>query len=286
MQPSNINWLRTENSIKTYLFLGIMIGLMGLLGYSLFGLTGLIYAAILGGFTMYWGQRVPTEFILRLYRGRPLQSFEAPQIHRITQWLSQQARLSQIPRLYYIPSRGINAFATGREGDTAIAVTDGLIRHLNEREVAGVLAHEVSHIRNQDLKWSRMAMVVNRLTRTLAFLGQLMLFIYLPLLLVGEPPISLIALILLMVTPFISNILQLAISRTREVEADLEAVNLTNDPEGLASALERIDWLNQGGWMGWLRPGGNNQKRELKVPSWLRTHPSLQERVKRLRNLV
>lgn len=269
--------------LLTVVYLLGMAVLMGALGYAFFGLTGLLWAVGLGAIMMGFSQRVPTQWIMRMYRARRLSYYEAPRLFDQVRAISQRAGLDQQPAIYYLPSRTINAFASGTNEDTAVAVTSALINSLNERELSGVLAHEISHIQNKDLDWSRMAMILNRMTRLFTFLGQFLLLINLPLFLMGEEPFSWVAVWLLILAPYITTFLQMAISRTRELDADLQAVQLTRDPLGLASALERIEWLNKGGVAQYLRPM-NEQIRRL--PAWLRTHPTTKERVRRLRNLV
>ena len=269
--------------LQTVFYLSGMALLMGGLGYAFFGLTGLLWAVGLGALMMGFGQRVPTDWIMRMYRARRLNYYEAPQLFEQVRLISQRAGLDRVPSIFSLPSRAMNAFATGTQEDTAVAVTSGLVQSLNQRELNGVLAHEISHIQNKDLDWSRMAMVLNRMTRMFAFLGQVLLIINLPLFFMGEDPFSWVAILLLILAPYITTMLQLAISRTRELDADLQAVRLTNDPMGLASALERIEWLNRGGMGQYFRPANNRIRR---IPSWLRTHPTTKERVKRLREMV
>ena len=279
MSPSNIVRTQRMNFFKTVLYLAIMLLVMGALGYAFLGWNGLLMGL---GFTLVilgFSGRMRTDMIMRLYRGRPLQYYEAPELFAQVRELSYKAGLDEIPKLFLIQQRGINAFATGQKGDTAIGITAGLVRALNARESYGVLAHEISHIKNNDLKVGQLAMMINRLTRMFAFVAQILLFINLPFLLMGEAPFSFVAILLLMVAPSISVYLQLAISRTRELEADLEAAKLTGDPNGLANALERIEWFSDNGWNRLFR----QERQRIKVPKWLRTHPTNRERIRRLR---
>ncbi|MEM1221038.1 MAG: zinc metalloprotease HtpX [Bacteroidota bacterium] len=269
--------------LQTVLYLSGMALLMGGLGYAFLGVTGLLWAVGLGALMMGFGQRVPTHWIMRMYRARRLSYYEAPQVFEQVRLISQRAGLDQVPSIYYLPSRAMNAFATGTQNDTAVAVTSGLVQSLNQRELNGVLAHEISHIQNKDLDWGRLAMILNRMTRLFAFMGQILLIINLPLFFMGEDPFSWTAILLLILAPYMATMLQLAISRTRELDADLQAVRLTNDPMGLASALERIEWLNKGGMGQYFRPVRDRMRQ---IPSWLRTHPTTKERVKRLREMV
>ena len=159
-------------------------------------------------------------------------------------------------------------------------MTDGLLRELDPRELVGVLAHEVSHIRNNDLRVMGLADLFSRATGLLSFLGQLLLLLNLPLILIAEVAINWWAIALLVFAPSLSALAQLALSRTREFDADLNAARLTGDPDGLASALRKLEYI-QGGWLERIFLPG----RRAPQPSVLRTHPATDERVARLAQL-
>jgi heat shock protein HtpX len=171
----------------------------------------------------------------------------------------------------------INAFALGDAGHRVIAVTDGLLRTLQLRELVGVLAHEISHIRHHDMWVMVVADVITRLTSGLALIGLLVLVVSVPFVLLGEAHIPLTAALLLAAAPTVSTLLQLGLSRNREFDADLGAVGLTGDPRGLASALDKLDRY-QGGWLEQIfLPGQRSPD-----PSVLRSHPPTAERIRRL----
>jgi len=186
-----------------------------------------------------------------------------------------------MPRLYYIPDRMMNAFAVGSRDEAAIGLTEGLLRHLNRRELVGVLAHEISHIRHNDMRVMSVAALISHLTSLFSSFGQLLLFLNLPLLLFGRTTISWFAILLLLAAPLLSSLLQLALSRTREFEADLGAAHLTGDPEGLASALQKMAYYQDNLLKRIFMPGYKAPD-----PSLFRTHPKTDERVNRLRQLV
>ena len=187
-----------------------------------------------------------------------------------------------MPQLYYIPNNMLNAFAAGQQKDAGVAFTHGLLRTLNMRELTGVLAHEISHLGNKDLQLKSMVNVIFRLSRFFSFAGQFLLFLYLPWVLVGEPPFSWIGVILLILSPTLMALMVSAFSRTREFEADLEAARLTGDPNGLADALKKLDYYNQGGILAITASSGAG----LKYLQWLSSHPSIEERIARLRGLA
>jgi heat shock protein HtpX len=203
-----------------------------------------------------------------------------PDLHLIVDELARRARIPT-PSLHYVPSRLLNAFAVGNRSRSAIGVTDGLLRSLNLRELAGVLAHEISHIRHNDMWVMGLADVVSRVTTLLSQIGLLLVIVLLPLALLGLVELSLLGLSVLIAAPFVNNLLQFALSRTREYDADLGAVELTGDPQGLASALDKLERY-QGGWVeSILLPG-----RRIPDPAMLRTHPPTRERIHRLLSLA
>jgi heat shock protein HtpX len=185
-----------------------------------------------------------------------------------------------VPRLYCVPSRVLNAFAVGNRQRAAVALTGGLVQSPEFRELAGVLAHEISHIRNNDLWVMGVADMFSRMASLLSLLGPLLLVFSLPLWLVGDVAIPWFAVIVLIFAPTLAALVQLGLSRTREYQADLNAAALTGDPHGLASALQRMQRI-QGPWLERIVLPG----RRVPDPSLLRTHPATGERVQRLRFL-
>jgi heat shock protein HtpX len=174
----------------------------------------------------------------------------------------------------------LNAFAVGTRRNAAIGLTDGLLRGLNLRELTGVLAHEMSHIRNNDMRSMSVADVISRVTNLFSTFGKFLLLVNLPLIFMGSAPISWWAILLLIVAPFISGLLQLALSRTREFDADLDAIQLTHDPVGLMNALQKLEYYATNIWQQVLFPG-----RGVPDPSIFRTHPHTKDRIARLQEL-
>ena len=181
---------------------------------------------------------------------------------------------------HYVPSAVVNAFATGSKQEASIALTDGLLRRLSPRELAGVLAHEIAHIASEDLRVMGLADSVSRFTSLLALMGQIAILLSLPALLVGAAEVYWPGLLLLAASPQLALLAQLGLSRVREFDADRLAAELTGDPQGLASALAKIERVSRS-WRAWLWPGWGNPE-----PSWLRTHPATQERISRLLTLA
>lgn len=256
-----------------------MAALAGFIGWLLLGADGVVWAAAVGALAVAFSPRVSPWWVLRVSGALEVPAWQAPRLHEMLELLARRAGLARTPRLFYVPTRVLNAFAVGRPDEAAIAVTDGLLRALHWRELAGVLAHEVSHIRANDVWVMTLADIVARLTALLSLLGQALLLVLLPVTVIQGSTLPFVPLAILIFAPTISALLQLALSRTREYRADLGAVELTGDPHALASALDKLERL-QGGWMERMFMSG------LRIPGWLRTHPPMEERIRRLLELA
>jgi len=267
-------WL---NRLQSLILLGFMGGFLALLGWLLWGGDGILMLLLAGGIGISLHPMISPHWVMRLYGASQIGRGQAPELLALAQDLSSRAGLARVPRLYYIPSSILNAFAVGAPGDSAIALSDGLLRRLDWRELAGVLAHEISHVRNRDLWVMGLADMFSRATTILSWLGQLLLLLNLPLVLVGAATINWFAILLLISAPTLSALAQLALSRSREYDADLNAARLTGDPAGLARALNKIEQI-QGGWLERIFLPG----RQIPDPSLLRTHPKTSDRVARL----
>jgi heat shock protein HtpX len=200
-----------------------------------------------------------------------------PEVHDVMRKLTARADLPSVPSLYYVPSQMMNAFAVGKPEDSAIAVTDGLLRGLTLRQLAGVLAHEVSHIRSGDLRVMALADVLNRMTSFMSTFGLFGLIFSIPANLAAGIQIPWLGFVLLLAAPTLGGLLQLALSRAREYDADLDAASLTGDPEGLALALQTLERQQGALWENIVLPGGRSPH-----PSLLRSHPKTEDRVARL----
>ncbi len=266
---------------QTLVILAGMGGLFGLLGWMIFGTTGLFWA-LFAVFLLYiLTPRISPWMVLRMYRARRLNHDEAPALHGAITDLARKAGLSAVPLLYYVPSRAMNAFSVGSSRGSAIAVTDGIIRFLSRRELRGVLAHEMTHIKNNDLRLHALADLMTKVTGTFSFIGQALMVFYLPMAIFSQVVIPLLPIALLIFAPGLSMLLQLALSRTREFDADLGAAGLTGDPMGLASALQKMEGYERSIWDVMYLPG-----RRKAHPSLMRTHPHTKERYERLASLV
>ncbi len=271
---------KLRNLLQSALLLGGMVGLLTVCGWLLFGLGGVVGMGLGAALALVFGPRVSPRMVLRLYAARELAPDQLPAVFAVLARLTERAGLERRPHLYYIRTTMLNAFTVGDRHDAAIALTDGLLRRLDLRELAGVLAHEISHIRNRDLWLMSLADLAGRLTQVMTLLGLGLLVVGLPLWLGGgaQPPGLLILLLLL--APQLTVLLQLALSRARELDADLDAAGLTGDPAGLISALAKLERYQHGLWEQILMPGYR-----LPEPSLLRSHPPTGERIARLKAL-
>ncbi len=273
---------RLLNLAQTALLVGGMASLLALSAELLVG--GGVWPGVFAGvaLSLLLAPAVSPRWVLRAYRARELGLREAPGLHRLARELALRAGIDRPPSLYWVPSPIMNAFSVGSRHDPAIAVTEGLLRALDARELAGVLAHETSHIANNDMRIMALADTVTRMTHLLSSAGVLLALVSLPLALFGIVVVSPWALLMLVAAPALSGLMQMALSRTREYLADLEAAHLTGDPMGLAAALYKLEWQSAGPWRR-LFAGGHRGNPD---PSLLRTHPDTGERVQRLRAMV
>ena len=268
---------RTINTLHTCLLTTGSLALLGVTAWSIAGWTGLIYALMIGGVMLALARRVSPAMVLRMYRAQAVNEHNFPAGYRLVRALSQRAGLAKAPRLHVIPSRMMNAFAVGRRDDSAIAVTDALVRNLTLRELAGVLAHELTHIRNEDIRVMSLADMVSRMTSTLSTVGMVALIFNLTGFFGQVPWLGVLAMI---AAPTVGGLLQMALSRTREFDADYGAALLTGDPDGLSSALVKLERAQGRRWEGMVMPGSR-----IPDPSLLRTHPRTEDRIRRLNSL-
>lgn len=272
---------KTFNVVQSVLIVLAMaaIGWISVSAVAGEGVTVFVVAGIVLGLLL--APSMTKGALLSAYGARRLGPSDFPEgLHQI-EVLARRADLPSRPALYYLPSAMPNAFAVGTPRSSAICVSDGLLRLLSERELAGVLAHEVTHIANRDLWIMGLADVMSRVVALISYLGQLILVINLPLLLMGVVTVPWQLPLMLIFAPSAMALLQLALSRTREYDADLGAARLTGDPMGLASALARLERNVGRFWEDILLPG-----RRIPEPSLLRTHPPTESRIARLREVA
>ncbi len=280
-----------QNTLKTTALLGLLTGLLILIGGYFGGSQGMGIAfvmAFLLNFGSYW---FSDRIVLAMYRAKAVNEAEAPGLHRIVRGLAQRAHMP-MPSLYVIPTDTPNAFATGRNPEhAAVAATEGILRILNEEELEGVLSHELAHVRNRDTLISTVAATLAGVIVMLARMAMWMPFF-------GGGGRgdedrggggALGFLFLAILAPIAATLIQLAISRSREFQADETGAQLTHKPYALASALQKLEVGAHR-----LPMEANPATSHLFIVNPLRggalfrlfsTHPPIEERIARLRAL-
>jgi len=279
------------NTLKTVVLLTFLTVLLVFVGGAIGGRNGMVIAfmmALVMNFVSYW---FSDKIVLAMYKAQPITESQAPELYGSVRRLSQKAGLP-MPKVYIIPEEALNAFATGRNpAHGVVAVTEGIMRALSRDELEGVLAHELSHIKHRDILTGT---IVATIAGAISMLAQMahwaMLF--------GggrrdddEGGSPVVALVMMIVAPIAAMLVQMAISRTREYEADKGGAQVAGNPYGLMNALQKLEQAAQVVPMQDAKPatahmfivnpltGGGLMK-------LFSTHPPIAERVKRLREMT
>jgi len=273
------------NLMKTAILMAAITALFMFLGQMWGGRSGMMLALAIAlglNFFSYW---FSDSIVLRMYNAREVDDTTAPQFVRMIRELATSAGLP-MPRVYLIDEQAPNAFATGRNpAHAAVAATTGIVQLLSERELRGVMAHELAHVRHRDILISTisatMAGAISMLANFAAFFGGRDSE--------GRPTNPLAGLLVAILAPLAASLIQMAISRAREFEADRGGAEISGDPQALASALQKIHHYAQGiplmaaerhpetAQMMIMNPLSGGGLRGL-----FSTHPSTEERVERL----
>jgi heat shock protein HtpX len=269
------------NGIKTFILIMAMTALLVVVGDALYGHSGVVLALILSivlnGVSYFFSDRI----VLAAYRAQVVDPAQAPELCAIVANLAQRAGLP-MPRVAIIPDATPNAFATGRDPDHAVvAVTEGILGTLSRQELEGVLAHELGHVKHRDILIGSLCAV---LAQAIMLLSRMAFFIR-PRDDRGSNPFA--AILVMILGPIAALLLQMAVSRSREYEADDYSAHLTGRPDQLASALKRIEGFNQMSPMRDAEPATAhmmiiNPLRGGGILSLFSTHPPVAKRIARL----
>jgi heat shock protein HtpX len=273
------------NLLKTAVLMAAITALFMAIGSFIGGKAGMMLALLIAvamNFFSYW---FSDKLVLRMYNAQQVDESSAPQFYRMVRELAQRAQLP-MPRVYLIEEDAPNAFATGRNPEhAAVAATTGILRVLSERELRGVMAHELAHVRHRDI-------LISTVSATMA--GAIGMLANFAMLFggrdaEGRPANPIAGLLVMLLAPIAASLIQMAISRAREFEADRGGAEITGDPQALAAALQKIQRYAQGipletaerhpetAQMMIMNPLSGGGLRGL-----FSTHPSTEERVARL----
>ncbi|TVQ63514.1 MAG: protease HtpX [Phycisphaerales bacterium] len=270
------------NNAKTALLLGALMGLFLLVG-SMWGQEGMIIALLFGGVMNFVAFFFSDTIALKAMRGREVDEKSAPELYRMVDELRRRAGLP-MPKVYICPHDAPNAFATGRSPKkAAVAVTQGLLRTMNKQELEGVIAHELAHVKNRDTLISTVAATI---AGVLAFLAQW------GLLLGGHRNSNpLVMIVVVIVAAVGAAVIKGMISRSREFVADADGASIAGSPEGLMSALNKLDAMSRQIPLVQPNPAQNNLfiieplAGGKTLTSMFATHPPTERRIEALRRL-
>lgn len=272
-----------SNWFQSVLLIVALLILVAFSAWTLFGMVGVYVSLAFTLSGLFFARKATTAMVMRMYKAQPIQRHQSPQLYDTFVALCQRAELSPIPALYYIPSQMANAFAVGQGDTAAVGITDGIIRMMDHREMAGILAHEITHIRCRDTATMGVADVIARSVAMVARIGFFMMLFSASTFLMGRGGLNLLMSALVMMgSPMVATMLQLALSRTREFNADRGAALLTGDILGLSTALKKLDRQRPRGLFEMIFRPGNRRKQ----PNMLRTHPPTEDRIAALRELM
>ncbi|HJV71829.1 zinc metalloprotease HtpX [Ideonella sp.] len=273
------------NLLKTAVLMAAITALFMTIGRLLGGQQGMVLALVIAlgmNFFSYW---FSDKLVLRMYNAQEVDAQSAPQFYRMIQDLAQRAQLP-MPRVYLINEDAPNAFATGRNPDhAAVAATTGILRTLSERELRGVMAHELAHVRHRDI-------LISTISATMA--GAISMLANFAMIFggrddEGRPVNPIVSILVMILAPLAASLIQMAISRAREFEADRGGAEISGDPQALASALQKIHRIAQGVPLETAERHPETAQMMIMNPlsgggiaGLFATHPSTEERVERL----
>ena len=289
-----------RNGLRTVFLLVLMTGLLLIIGQLVGGVVGLAFAAVFAvglNFFSYWSS---DKLVLKTMRAQEVTPQQAPQLHRIVERAAHEASLPK-PKVYVVDTPVPNAFATGRNPQhAAVAATTGIMNLLTERELSGVMAHELAHVKNRDTLINAVVAMLATTIMIIAMFARFSLFFGLMFMGRGgrgSDGMSQLAatLVLAIVAPLVAGLIQMAVSRSREFSADNTGARNSHDPEALASALQKLQLATQ-------QPQIQAHAKAMTTAEaanhlfivnplaggpgrWFASHPPVEERVERLRGV-
>lgn len=274
------------NTLKTIILMGFLTALIVAVGGVIGGRSGMMMAVVFALVTNVGSYWFSAPLALAMSHAEPVEREQAPELYQIVERVAGEANVP-VPRVYVIPTDSANAFATGRDpSHSAVAVTEGIMRILNPTELEAVLAHEMGHVRNRDILITTIAAVLASVVTMIAHWGM-----YLGSSDERENRNPIFLLLLVILAPIAATLINLAISRSREFEADASGAKICGHPLALASALSKIEEMSQAAPMRAANPALSSLYIiKPDASSWFvnlfSTHPSTQERIRRLQAMA
>jgi heat shock protein HtpX len=279
----------SANWFKTTLLMAAIVALFGVIGGAVGGAQGMVIALLLGGAMNVFAYWNSDKMVLRMYNAQQVDEASSPYLYNMVKELAGRAGLP-MPRVYIIDEAQPNAFATGRNPENAaVAATTGILQMLSQRELRGVMAHELAHVQHRDILISTisatMAGAISALANIAMFFGGRDEE--------GRPANPLASILVALLAPLAASLIQMAISRAREFEADRGGAQVSGDPLALADALAKIDAYARGIPMPAAEAHPETAQMMIMNPlsggglaGLFSTHPATEERIARLRQLA
>jgi heat shock protein HtpX len=277
------------NGVKTTFLMAAIMALFGVVGMLLGGATGMLLALAFGAAMNVFAYWFSDQMVLKMYNAQEVDETSAPAFYRMVRELTQRAGLP-MPRVYLIDEEQPNAFATGRNPQhAAVAATTGILRLLSAREIRGVMAHELAHVQHRDI-------LISTISATMA--GAISALANFAMLLGGRDSEGrranpLLGILVAVLAPLAATLIQMAISRAREFEADRGGAEISGDPQALADALAKIEAYARGIPLATADAHPETAQMMIMNPlsggaiaGLFRTHPATEERVARLRAMA
>ncbi len=275
------------NWLKTSILMAGIVALFGAVGAMIGGRQGMLMALVFGGAMNVWAYWFSDKMVLKMYKARQVDETTSPYLYNMVRELAFRAQLP-MPKVYIIDEAQPNAFATGRNPENAaVAATSGIMRMLSERELRGVMAHELAHVKNRDILISTISATV---AGAISMLAQFGMFF-------GgrdeDRPNPVLQILVMILAPLAAMVIQMAISRTREFGADSGGAAISGDPGALADALAKMEAYSKGIPMHAAEAHPETAQMMIVNPlsggglrGLFSTHPSTQERIARLRGMA